>query len=401
MEYRLFNRDTIEELKDGHIIIYGAGRYGKNLYRYLEFHELIENVVCFAVTGKNDEDDDYLGKRIKGIVELREELKEYIILVAMKEEYADEVFAILEDHDVKMIYYVPVEFVRDIQDRIHQEMMKAPLEWNKILFYSYNGLGYRCNCKYIAEEFRRKKYPVKLVWVISDEKIKEEIPKEIKTVLRGSDEYYKELYTSKICIANNNSLLTSERKRTGQYYINVWHGYGPFKKVEGAVLTDKEQQENVKRRYSKYDLFVTASKFYSGIYRSSFLYEGEILESGAPRNDILFKKNTVKNLIFQKYNIPFNKKIVLYAPTFRADKKKSFDEYILGMGQILTALKERFGSEFVLLYRFHHMLYSEAWNSYFYEDGIDVSFYPDVQELLAASDVLITDYSSIMWDFSL
>lgn len=400
--YEFITYDATDNLHTEKIIIYGAGDYGKKIYKYFEFKGLKDNVLCFAVTSKTDHSGICLGKIVNEIGGLEEELKELVVIIAMQKEYADEVLVGMQKYDIKKIYCVSHEFIYSIPEMMFWDVCKLPVSRNKILFYNYEGLGYRCNCKYISEEILRRKYPVQLIWVVSDIIIKNEIPEGIKTVKKGSFEYYRELYTSKVCIANNDNRLLTERKRDEQYYINTWHGYGPFKKVEASTVRNDERCKNaIKESNSKYDLFVTASTFYSKIFRTAFLYDGEILECGAPRNDIFWGDNDFRALIQKKYNIVQNKKIVLYAPTFRPDTENSFEKYSLDMDKILDAFRARFGTEFMLLYRFHHMLYAYGKNREFYKDGIDVTFYPDVQELLAAADVLITDYSSIMWDFSL
>lgn len=399
---RFISYDDTESLYTENIIIYGAGDYGRKLYRYFEFKGLQDHVMCFAVTSKTDLPCICMDKSVKEIGELEKELKESVVILAMRREYTDEVLARLQNYDIKKLYCVSFEFIYDIPEMMFRDVCRQPISRNKVLFYNYGGLGYRCNCKYIAEEILRKKCPLQLVWVVSDSRIKSEIPEEIKVVEKGSFAYYRELYTSKICIANNDNKLLTERKREGQYYINTWHGYGPFKKVAAATVGNDEQEiAAIKDNYAKYDLFVTASRFYSEVFHTSFLYDGEILECGAPRNDVFFKGNDFRRFVLKKYQAASEKKIVLYAPTFRPDVANSFEKYGLDMGRTLAALEDRFDTEFVLLYRFHHMLYEAGRDKEFYKEGIDVTFYPDVQELLVAADILITDYSSIMWDFSL
>lgn len=399
--YKLLDFDTADKWKEEKIIIYGAGDYGKELCKYLELIGLSNNIVCFAVTKKAGNADEYRRKKINEVYRVQKELRECIVLVAMKIEYAEKVFPLLQEYHAMKIYYVDSAFIQNIPEKRFLAMCNVPLVHNKVFLSSYHGSGYRCNCKYIAEEILRKKYPAQLVWVIQDEKVRKELPNSMKAVMKDSPEYYQELYTSKVCIVNNDNRFITDYKREGQYYINVWHGYGPFKKVAASCPYNYEPKEIIKNNYAKYDLFVTASTFYSEIYRSSFLYEGEILECGAPRNDIFYKGNECRNRILKEFGISSDKKIVLYAPTFRSDVEASFDKYDIDMAGILDALKIRFNCKFVLMYRFHHMLYALKDDWVFYEDGIDVTFYPDVQELLVAADVLITDYSSIMWDFSL
>ena len=124
--------------------------------------------------------------------------------------------------------------------------------------------------------------------------------------------------------------------------------------------------------------------------------------------DCLLNKNNFRDKICGYYKIDPKSKIVLYAPTFRKSSigdegspVTSFEKYDIKWEMIRESLEKRFGGSFVLLYRFHHMLYRFAESRMAYPDAINVTLYPDVQELLGAADVLITDYSSIMWDFSL
>mgnify|MGYP004563174129 CR=1 FL=1 len=103
----------------------------------------------------------------------------------------------------------------------------------------------------------------------------------------------------------------------------------------------------------------------------------------------------------QFLGIPTDKKIVLYAPTFRETIEESFSKYTLDWKKVLPALEKRFGDPFVLLYRFHQKLRDYKQFEDFYSFAVNVTMYPDVMELVVAADVLVTDYSSIMWDFSL
>jgi CDP-glycerol glycerophosphotransferase len=137
------------------------------------------------------------------------------------------------------------------------------------------------------------------------------------------------------------------------------------------------------------------------IYKNSFWYDGEIVEWGSPRNDVLINGTEemgrkVKNM----FRIPENKKIILYAPTFRQDH--SLEAYALNKDIVINACNRRFFGEHVLLIRLHPNIAHKS-RSFEY-DGIsvfDASSYPDMQELLAATDVLISDYSSLMFDFAL
>jgi CDP-glycerol glycerophosphotransferase len=127
----------------------------------------------------------------------------------------------------------------------------------------------------------------------------------------------------------------------------------------------------------------------------------KFLSIGMPRNDILFN---VPDLVIRKvkdhFNLKNNKKIVLYAPTFRGDYRKADTmTFSINISYLQKALKSKFGYDFLVLYRSH--IYDKTKYDTENENVILASEYPDIQELLCAADVLITDYSSSMWDFSL
>lgn len=356
-------------------------------------------MICFAVSVRDQNPFMFHGKPVKVIDELREELKTSLVVAAVGVTHTGEVVRQLQNHTIKDIYRVNHDVMNDVTKEIILESRKLPLEANKIFFSNYDGMGYGGNCKYIAEKFIQGHYPVKLVWAVSNKDI-QDMPENVKRVLVGTPQYYRELFTSGIYVTNTVHNFY-EQKREGQFFINTWHGYGPFKLAEGAVNKDAASRERYRRSNAASDLFLTASHFYAEVYRDSFFYEGEVLECGAPRNDVFFTDNTIKASVYEKLKIPYDKKILLYAPTFREDTAGSFHKYDIDMERVLDALKRRFGGEYVLAYRFHHYLYALGMPQNFYEGAVDATYYPDIQELLVAADVVITDYSSLMWDFSL
>lgn len=398
-DIKLLDIYNLNFFKNDRIIIYGAGKYGDYLYSLLELKGLGQNVICFAVSDQEGNPDIFHKKFVKSIEELQEELKVSVVIIAIGTTYINEVSERLQNYTIKQIYCVNNEVMNNVTKEIIVESKKQPIEQNKIIFSNYDGKGYGGNCKYIAEKFIRENYPVKLVWAILDRNI-EGIPKQIKKVLIGTPQYYKELFTSRVYITNTVHNFY-EHKREGQFFINTWHGYGPFKLAEGAVNKDAESRERYRKSNAASDLFLTASRFYIQIYRNSFFYEGEVMESGAPRNDVFFTNNTIKTFVCENLQIAPDKKLLLYAPTFREDTAVSFQKYDIDMEYVLNALEQRFGGEYILVYRFHHYLYALGMPQNFYAGAIDATYYPDIQELLVAADVVITDYSSLMWDFSL
>jgi CDP-glycerol glycerophosphotransferase len=126
--------------------------------------------------------------------------------------------------------------------------------------------------------------------------------------------------------------------------------------------------------------------------------EDKFIRIGTPRNDLFFTNtDSQKRKVLSYFNIQGTVKLVLYAPTYRGDFH-SPDKFNtdLNIKELLNSLKIKFKNDFLFLYRSHHQKHSELSN----EQVIQASGYPDMQELLCAVDILITDYSSSMWDFS-
>jgi CDP-glycerol glycerophosphotransferase len=185
----------------------------------------------------------------------------------------------------------------------------------------------------------------------------------------------------------------------------TWHASMGIKKL------DKDAESSLSKSYikkAKYDssicdLLISGSKFRTEVFKHGFYYDGEILEVGTPRNDILFLDNqNIKEKIYRQYNIDKNSKIVLYAPTFRADYNLKY--YDINWDDIKIVLKEKFKDNYIILIRLHPNLSHKNIDMkqlFNYTNIVDVTKYHDMQELLVVSDILITDYSSSMFDFSL
>jgi len=275
-----------------------------------------------------------------------------------------------------------------------------PIQKNKIFFQNYNGKGYGDNPKYIAEEILRCGYDLILVWAVRA-KFKGNIPKNIKTVPFISIRAIYESATAKIWIDNCRKQLYA-KKRKGQYYIQTWHGTINFKKVEKDV---ENKLSSFYVKHAKYDstiadLFLSDSKFTSQLYRSSFWYNGEILECGTPREDILINQNLdIKNKVKKHFNISDNTKIILYAPTFR--NNFNADIFDINYQLILNKLQEQTKEKWILLLRMHPND-SKKSGVFIYNNLIlNASDYDDMQEILMTSDILITDYSDCMYEFAL
>lgn len=394
---------------DKKIYIYGAGNYGKCLYSYLRITNISNSITAFLVSS-------YKGNTLQlyGIpVLLFEDVKKGftdrdIIIIAIKD------YNVLNNNvlcELNIpVYYLDQEFYQKIPGFICDYCKKKPLVNNKLFFSCFMGRGYTCNCKYIVQHVIESGVDVDIVWELGPG-MENNLPASVRTVEIGSPEYYLEWYSSKIIVCNN-GVANSMRKREGQYIIDTWHGIGPTKKIGIEVNCDKDNTEAkvfFEKIYSQVDLMTAASDLCVRNYREAFLYKGEIIKSGYPRNDIFFRKDKeqLRNKIRENIGIISSELMVLYAPTYRYEQRNGGElsdmrqQYEFNWSEVKGALFNRFNALPHLVYRFHHVTDRGLNLHGLYEDGIDATDYPDMQELLLAADVLITDYSSSMWDFSL
>lgn len=268
-----------------------------------------------------------------------------------------------------------------------------PIKDNKIILNNFYGKGYGDNPKYIAKELiKTKKYD--LVWACKSE-YNNTLPKEI----RPSNNWYrflKEFATAKIWISNVR-LPRYIKKRKGQFYIQTWHAGLTLKKVEKAVVhvLDKSYVKSAIFDAKQTDLMLSNFEGAKELYSTTFWYDGKTFCDGLPRNDDLVKnKNTViKNKELEGY------KVVLYAPTFRATADK--DAYKIDLDKVIEVLNKITNDKWKVIVKLHPNMNSEDGYVKYSENILDYSYVGDINELLFFTDLLITDYSSVMFDYML
>lgn len=270
---------------------------------------------------------------------------------------------------------------------------------NRILFYSYGGRDYSDSpaaiCNYILENDKKR---FEIIWAFNDIEKIENFDKTIKIIKFRSLTFIYYYLSSKFIVSNIGPMYAI-KKSDKQIFINTWHGGGAYK-ADGIKRTFKDEI-SFKEKSSvmvDVDLFLSSSKIFSKKFiLESYLYDGKILNTGLPRNDILFKTerfNEIKQKVRRCFEIDDNTKIILYAPTWRDydDEKEEID-----FEEFINVLEDKYNCKWCVLYRGHQM--SVAPKYYFLTK--DATKYPDVQELLIATDMLISDYSSIIWDYSI
>lgn len=274
-----------------------------------------------------------------------------------------------------------------------------PVKNNKIVFQSYYGRGYSDNPKYIAEELRKSNEKLDLVWVLK-EGTKNDLPPEFRTVIFRSFRYIYEMSTAKVWVDNSRKEYCMKKKN--QYYMHTWHGGMTMKKVENMV-PDKLQSNYLRmaiRDAAQCDVMLSNSSTMTKDFREYFWYpEGEIIEKGLPRNDRLvnYTEDDVKRLR-KTFNVEDGVKLLLYAPTFRQDH--NLDAYDMDYKRCVEALEKRFGGKWKILLRLHPNVFKLSDNLEFDPNiVINTSHYPDMQEIYMIADMIMTDYSSVIFDY--
>ena len=269
---------------------------------------------------------------------------------------------------------------------------------NKIILWSYRGREYSCNPKYITEYILKNKIDFQIVWAFENpEKFLFLQNRGIKLVKYFSKDFFKELMTAHIIITNTRFGIDFH-KRKNQIYIQTWHGTMALKAIEKDAqnFLKKFYILNAKNDSKKIDYILSGCKMNSNIIKNSFWYNGKILEIGNPRNDLFFERNLNKEKILKKLKLE-QRKVVLYAPTFRRDE--NIDAYNIDFDILLESLNRKFANNYVVLTRLHPNLKGKKLFNKISNNIIDVTKYDDMQELLVASDILITDFSSSIFDF--
>lgn len=274
-----------------------------------------------------------------------------------------------------------------------------PIKNNRILFRAYEGRGYTCSPKYISECIKSDK-AYEIIWAFNNPELYSSLKDDgIITVKRGSLKYIYYYVSSKVIVFNDlfESFLPTGK---GQVYINTWHGGGAYKKW-GMLLNWNWMGRLRYYLTHKFTYFLSSCRLYTQYASQAFsVDESQFIDSGLPRNDMFFMDESslqTKRLnILSKLNLDPAFKYVLYAPTYREFQGNS--TYNIDFSILKAALEKRFGGEWMILFRGHYYLDPD---NILPDYVMDVSEHDDMQEILLVSDVLITDYSSSIWDFSL
>ena len=319
-------------------------------------------------------------------------------------------YKIENDTRVYQLKYTPFTVKKSLIKKTFQQYGNTSINTKKIIFDNYMGHGYGCNCKYVTEELIRRGTDFDLVWIVKDANAhKGEFPPKVRLVEYGSKEAMFEYYTAAVWVCNyhlihywNQGLV----KRFGQYYIQMWHGSFGIKKIEKNCdcLTNSQSWTYLAKKNSQNtDFWISNSFFEDEVYQNAFWSVKNILKLGHRRNDIFFKdgQDLVEKKVRKSLSIDGKDKILLYVPTFR--EKLDFPNYKLDIEKLKKALEKKTDQSWKIVVRLHPRMQNSLEKVCIDEKKqiVKADDYPDIQELLAAAQVVITDYSSCIFDFLL
>lgn len=279
---------------------------------------------------------------------------------------------------------------------------------DKVVATTMRGRKYADNPRYIIEKLHELKPELDIVWFV-DNRYKYDVPSWIRAV-----PYYRfgmlrriyEMATARVWI-NSHLWEIFVQKKKNQLFIQTWHGSIPIKKINMDMSgwnPKTMSAHELSKTVSMTDVFISNSDFTDEMYRRSFGYKGPIYKCGSPRNDelvnpIMDYKGLVRNHLGLK-----DEQILLYAPTFRDDFEKThvvdYSCFNIDFNCLYQALKKKFGGEWVILVKFHPIMqiFIDEKRFFQFEFVKNATSYTNVQALLVASDIVLTDYSSLIFD---
>ena len=261
-----------------------------------------------------------------------------------------------------------------------------------VLFSSFMGSKWNDSPKVIYDYMQRhseyRKH--KCVWAME----KPENYPELQTVKIDSFRYFITALRAKYWVTNTNIERGLSFKKKKTVYLNTWHGVA-LKKIGNDCPGRKDYN------FNSVNFLCVSADHDERVFHTAFnAQESCYLRCGMPRNDELWMATTEqKEACRKKLGIPVNKKVILYAPTWR-DSEDGGRSYTIRPPINFTAWQERLGKDYVVLFRAHHIT-TKVLNVQFNDFVRDASNYPAVNDLMIAADLLITDYSAIAFDYAI
>lgn len=294
-------------------------------------------------------------------------------------------------------------FTEDYDECYLSRVLNLPVKKGKIFVQGFG--SYSDHAKYITESLLSVRNDLDIVWLLDDLTI--ELPSGIRKIYKyNKSAYIHEIETSQIWLINT-MLPENIIKRPGQIYIHTKHWASVTLKkfyLGASTITDNASDvKDWKYNSSIMDYIITGSKFDQDSCKSGFEFSGKYIEVGSPRSDAMFNKEIIREKIISFYGISNNSKILVYAPTYRYKTNKTEHNaesrnIDIDFNLLNKKLNTKFGGKWIIMLRLHPSVKKYSKDIIKEDYVIDASEYNDGEELAAACDIMISDYSSIMFE---
>ena len=297
--------------------------------------------------------------------------------------------------------YKPEERGPFAQQQLREKYLAnmLPIDMEMVLFESFAGKSATDSVRAISDEMGRLLPKLQRYWTIADYSVP--VPEGCTGVLIYSSEWYQVLNTSGTLV-NNNNFPHYFRKRMGQFYVQTWHGT-PLKKIGNhtpIANLSASYRRLMKREATYWDLLLAQNTFAGHTLPEAFGYCGTTLTTGYPRNDSMLEKQAPdrRSRIRNTLGIMDGAFVILYTPTWRDNIRTSQNKFDVVDFLNFEEINDVFGSDVTVMSRGHHNVAAQRRTAE-RSTYIDVTTFPEIADLYLAADLMITDYSSSMFDF--
>lgn len=279
-------------------------------------------------------------------------------------------------------------------------LRELPLCEDLVLFESFLGKTYAGNPRYLYEALRLARPDLRCVWAYQGA---ERIPGDPPRVRRGSAEYYRVLAQAKYRV--NNVLFPVHGRKPETVYLQTWHGT-PLKRLGYDIQVagpEADARDNLRRESASWSLLLSANPYSTEILPRAFGYDGPVLEAGYPLGDALatpFADAGERAAALDALGLREDRRYLLYAPTWRDDKPIGAWRFDFDLQLDLDRISAALAPDQVLLLKAHHLVAARLDPARLPANVVDLSHRDDVTELCRVADALITDYSSVFFDFA-
>ncbi|MFL6561450.1 MAG: CDP-glycerol glycerophosphotransferase family protein, partial [Bacillus sp. (in: firmicutes)] len=307
----------------------------------------------------------------------------------------------------RLLYIKRHSIIKNLYKKAFYVLGLLPVNKKIVIFESFLGKQFSDNPRAIYEYLQENQYPYKLYWSVDKKYLDNFKDKNLNCIKRFSIKWLFIMPRARFWVTNSRfPLWIPKPKHTT--YIQTWHGT-PLKRLAADMeevympgTTAEKYKKNFIKEAKNWDYLISPNAYSTEIFRRAFQFDKEVLETGYPRNDFICKHNNqdTREKLVNNYGIPLDKKVILYAPTWRDDQFYEKGKYRFDINLDLDLMREKLGDNYVILFRLHYLI-SENLDLTPYEGfAYDFSNHEDIRELYLLADILLTDYSSVFFDYS-